>query len=261
MDGLSLHYYTVPGTWQKKGSSIDFTEADWFITLKKALVMDELITKHSTIMDRYDPERRVGMIVDEWGTWYDPLPGTNPGFLQQQNTLRDALVAGIHFHIFHKHCQRVHMANLAQLVNVLQAVILTNGPQMILTPTYHVFKMFSVHQGAELLDLNYDSPEYVYEGESISAVSASASKNAEGEVHISLCNLDPNNDHEFICELRGLSVKRLSGEILTSGGITDHNDFDKPDAVKPQTFDKATVADGVLQVSLPAKSVVVIKLS
>lgn len=261
MDGLSLHYYTVPGTWQKKGSSIDFTEADWFITLKKALVMDELITKHSTIMDRYDPERRVGMIVDEWGTWYDPLPGTNPGFLQQQNTLRDALVAGIHFHIFHKHCQRVHMANLAQLVNVLQAVILTNGPEMILTPTYHVFKMFSVHQGAELLDLNYDSPEYVYEGESISAVSASASKNAEGEVHISLCNLDPNNDHEFICELRGLTVKRLSGEILTSGSITDHNDFDKPDAVKPQTFDKATVADGVLQVSLPAKSVVVIKLS
>mgnify|MGYP003754292249 CR=1 FL=1 len=261
MDGLSLHYYTVPGTWQNKGSSTDFTEKEWFITLKKTLYMDELITKHSTIMDRYDPEQRVGLIVDEWGTWYDPLPGTNPGFLQQQNTLRDALVAGVNFHIFHKHCRRVHMANLAQLVNVLQAVILTNGPEMILTPTYHVFKMFSVHQDSELLDLTFNSPEYIYEGESIPAVSASASKNADGEVYISLCNLDPNNDHEFTCELRGISVEKLSGEILTSSKITDHNDFDKPDVVKPEAFDRASITDGILQVSLPAKSVVVIKLS
>lgn len=261
MDGLSLHYYTVPGTWQAKGSSTDFTEDEWFITLKKALYMDELITKHSTIMDKYDPEKRVGMIVDEWGTWYDPLPGTNPGFLQQQNTMRDALVAGVHFNIFHKHCQRVQMANLAQLVNVLQAVILTNGPEMILTPTYHVFKMFSVHQDAKLLDFDLQSPDYSFDGETIPAVSGSASKNDQGEVHVSLCNLDPNNAHEFTCELRGIEVQGAGGQVLTSSGMNDYNDFDKPDVVRPQVFSDFSLENQVLRVKLPAKSVVVLKLT
>lgn len=261
MDGLSLHYYTVPGTWQAKGSSTDFTEDEWFITLKKALYMDELITKHSTIMDKYDPEKRVGMIVDEWGTWYDPLPGTNPGFLQQQNTMRDALVAGVHFNIFHKHCQRVQMANLAQLVNVLQAVILTNGPEMILTPTYHVFKMFSVHQDAKLLDFDLQSPDYSFDGETIPAVSGSASKNDQGEVHVSLCNLDPNNAHEFTCELRGIEVQGAGGQVLTSSGMNDYNDFNKPDVVRPQVFSDFSLENQVLRLNLPAKSVVVLKLT
>lgn len=172
MDGLSLHYYTIPGDfWLGKGSATNFDEGEWFITLKKALRIDELITRHSVIMDRYDPEKRVALVVDEWGTWYDVEPGTNPAFLYQQNTIRDALVAAIHFNIFHKHCDRVRMANIAQTINVLQAVIHTEGSKMVLTPTYHVFNMYKVHQDAELLDLNIKSPGYGYAGESIPQVS------------------------------------------------------------------------------------------
>ena len=140
MDGLSLHYYTVARDWKNKGSAIDFDERDWFMTMKKTLMMDELVTRHSTIMDQYDPDKRVGLIVDEWGTWHDPEPGTHPRFLYQQNTLRDALVAGINLNIFNNHCDRVQMANIAQTINVLQAVILTEGEKMILTPP----TMFSI---------------------------------------------------------------------------------------------------------------------
>jgi len=147
MDGLSLHYYTLPGTWEKKGSATQFDESEWFSTLRNALHMEELIRRHSAIMDRYDPQRRVGLIVDEWGTWYDVEPGTNPGFLYQQNTLRDALVAGIHLNIFNNHAERVKMANIAQTVNVLQAMILTDGPRMIVTPTYHVLRCTSITRG------------------------------------------------------------------------------------------------------------------
>ena len=258
MDGLSLHYYTVPGSWGSKGSSVDFDEEDWFATLEKALLMDELITKHSTIMDRYDPEKRVGLVIDEWGTWYDVLPGTEPGFLYQQNTLRDALVAGIHLNIFHTHSDRVYMANLAQLVNVLQAVILTDKEKMILTPTYHVLRMFNVHQDAELLPFELETEDYVYKGDTIPAVSGSASKDSEGTVHISLCNLNPNKDISVRCELRGTTQRDVTGEILTAPQMNAHNDFDKPDVVVPTEFTGAEVVDGVLHLTLPAKSVVVL---
>ena len=146
MNGLSLHYYTLPtGNWSKKGSATEFAEDEWFSTLKSTLRMEELIRDHGALMDEKDPEKKVGMVVDEWGTWYDVEPGTNPGFLYQQNTLRDAIVAGLNFHIFQEHADRVSMANIAQTVNVLQAMILTDGGRMVLTPTYHVFEMYKVH--------------------------------------------------------------------------------------------------------------------
>ena len=161
MDGLSLHYYTVAtGDWRRKGSSTQFDESQWHSTLRRTLTMDELITKHSEIMDRHDPEKRIGLIVDEWGTWYDVEPGTNPGFLYQQNTLRDALAAALNFHIFHRHADRVMMANIAQTVNVLQAMILTDGEKILRTPTYHVFEMFKVHQGGASLPVELQTPEY-----------------------------------------------------------------------------------------------------
>lgn len=162
MNGLSLHYYTMPGDWTNKGSSFKFAEDEWFETLRQALLMDKLITKHSAIMDQYDPDKKVGLIIDEWGAWYDVLPGTEPGFLYQQNTLRDALVAAIHLNVFHSHCERVQMANLAQLVNVLQVVILTEGESMIKTPTYHVMKMFNVHQNAQLLETELLTEDYAF---------------------------------------------------------------------------------------------------
>lgn len=262
MDGLSLHYYTVPGpTWQEKGSATEFTEQDWFTTLKKTLFMDELIAKHAAIMDQYDPERRIGLIVDEWGTWYDVEPGTNPGFLYQQNTLRDALVAGVNLHIFHKHASRVKMANIAQTVNVLQAMVLTEGAKMVLTPTYHVFEMFKVHQGAEALDVHLKSDDYEFGGERIPQVSLSASRDAEGRIHISLCNLHHEAAADLSVQLRGLTDKRrVSGRLLTGPSIQAHNTFAQPDAVHPVPFDGAAVAGGVLTAQLPARSVAVLTL-
>ncbi len=177
LDGVSLHYYTVPGTWDNKTSATNFTEREYFSTLEKTLYMEELLTRHGSIMDQYDPEKKVGLIVDEWGTWYDVEPGTNPGFLFQQNTLRDALVAGINLNIFNSHCDRVKGANIAQMVNVLQSIIFTQGEKMVLTPTYYVFEMYKVHQQAALIPLEIRSPDYVFNGKAIPAVTVSASRN------------------------------------------------------------------------------------
>ncbi|CAG7643919.1 Intracellular exo-alpha-L-arabinofuranosidase 2 [Paenibacillus allorhizosphaerae] len=260
MHGLSLHYYTVPKTWQDKGAATGFPESEWFVTLKKALFMDELITKHSTIMDKYDPQKRVGLIVDEWGTWYNVEPGTNPGFLYQQNTIRDALVAGLTFHIFHKHCDRVQMANIAQTINVLQSMILTEGEKILLTPTYHVFEMFKVHQNATALQLQTDSKPYEMNGASIPQLSVSASKSAQGTVHISLCNISHEGEAEVEVQLRGTAsaIGTIRGTILTSDRMDGHNTFEQPGRIKPAGFQQFTVEDSKLTVSMPAMSVVVL---
>lgn len=260
MNGLSLHYYTVPHTWSKKGSATVFDHSEWFVTLKKALAIDDLIARHSKIMDHYDPQGRVGMIVDEWGTWYDPEPGTNPGFLYQQNTIRDALVAGITFNIFHKHCNRVHMANIAQTVNVLQAILLTEGDKLVKTPTYHVFDMYKVHQDAEAVELVCESGRYQYGEESVPQVTASASRNQAGQIHISLCNLDPEHEAEVNCDLRGMEAGRVTGTALTANAMNAHNTFDQPELVKPQPFDQAVIRGQTLTVKLPPMSVAVLCL-
>lgn len=261
MDGLSLHYYTVPGSfWEGKGSATEFDEEEWFITLKKALHIDELIEKHSTIMDKYDPDKRVGLIIDEWGSWYDVEPGTNPGFLFQQNTLRDALIAGISFNIFNSHCDRVQMANIAQMINVLQAIIHTEDEKMLLTPTYHIFDMYKVHQDAELLDVQVKNTMYKYNKEAIPQVSISSSVDQDDKIHISMCNLDPNNELKVVCEIRGTNRKEVSGTILTATDMNAMNTFDSPNKVSPTSFSDAKIVDNKLDVLLPAKSVVVLEL-
>ncbi|MBN1310937.1 MAG: alpha-N-arabinofuranosidase [Anaerolineae bacterium] len=260
LDGLSLHYYTVPGSWEEKGSAIEFDGDEWFSTLKKSIYWNELIAMHSSIMDRYDPEKRVGLIIDEWGTWYDVEPGTNPGFLHQQNTLRDALVAGTILNIFNNHCERVYMANIAQTINVLQAMVLTDGEQMLLTPTYHVFEMYKVHQDATLLPIDLVSVPYTNGDETIPAINASASRDDEGKVCLSLCNLDPEREMSISCRLRGMKPARTAGRVLTADTINTHNTFDEPEAVKPEAFDKMSLTGDTLSVSLPAKSVVVLKI-
>ena len=187
MDGLSLHYYTVPtGDWNDKGAATGFTEAEYYATLKTAGRMEELVARHSQIMDRYDPAHKVGLVVDEWGTWYNVEPGTNPGFLYQQNTMRDAMVAALTLNIFNRHSDRVVMANIAQLVNVLQSVILTEGGKMVLTPTYHVFDLYKCHQDATLLGCFAESG--IVEG--VADLSVSASEDSEGTVHITAANLN-----------------------------------------------------------------------
>ncbi len=256
LDGLSLHNYILPGSFASKGSATEFDDSAWFGVMKKALAMDEIIAQHAAIMDEYDKEKRVGLIVDEWGTWYDPEPGTNPGFLRQQNTLRDALVAGAVLNIFNTHCDRVHMANIAQTVNVLQAMVLTRGPEMILTPTYHVFEMYRPHQDATLLPLSLTSEPYACGSESIPAVSASASRGADGSVLLTLCHLDPNRGRTIRCDLGGWKATRVSGRILTAGAMNAHNTFEQPEIVKPARFDGASINGSSLQIDLPAMSVV-----
>jgi alpha-N-arabinofuranosidase len=258
MNALALHYYTT--TWEQKGSATKFGEAEWFTILKKALFIDELIEKHSTIMDQYDPDKQVALLVDEWGTWYEVEPGTNPGFLYQQNTLRDALAAGVTLNIFNKHCNRVKMANIAQTINVLQAMILTKDEKMILTPTYHVFEMYKVHHDAKLLPSYLECTGYQFEGEEIPALSASASRDSSGKIHISLCNLDPGNCAELVCELRGSKANKVSGRILTAQVMNAHNTFEYPQTIKTDAFNDVKLKGNFFTATLPAKSVVVLEI-
>jgi alpha-N-arabinofuranosidase len=263
MKGLSLHYYTVPGNWAKKGSATDFGEADWFITLKKAFFMDELVHRHGAVMDEYDPHRSVGLIVDEWGTWYDVEPGTNPGFLYQQNTLRDALTAGITLNIFNNYAERVKMANIAQTINVLQSLILTDGERMLLTPTYHVFDLYQVHQDAEKLNLSLDCEPFTAGGEAIPGISASASKNSEGTIHLSLCNTDPQKEKPLRLELTGMIPAAIRGKIITAGHMGAHNTFDQPEAVGIRDFTGFRTDDtpGAALVNMPPMSVVTLEIN
>lgn len=258
MDGISMHYYTVPHTWAHKGSSTDFKEDEWFLTLQKSLVIEDIINEYTEIMDRFDPDNNVGLIVDEWGTWYDPLPGTNPAFLEQQNTLRDALVAASTLNIFNEHSRRIKAANIAQLVNVLQAVILTDGDKMVTTPTFHAFEMMSVHQDAQLLDASLETPEYKYNDEEIPQVSVSASKGSNGQVNLSYCNFDPNNSITVSTLLKNMRVRNVSGRVLTARNMTAKNTFDNPDNIQPASFKDFKTTDDGLDVTLPAKSVVVL---
>lgn len=260
IDGLDLHYYTVVGPWQNKGSATEFSEREWFVAMQKAWRIEELVTRHSTIMDRYDPRKRVWLIVGEWGMWHDVEPGTNPGFLHQQNTLRDAVVAGLHLNVFNSHADRVRMANIAQTVNVLQSMVLTDGERMLLTPTYHVFEMYSVHQDATLLPLSLADDGYAFEGESVQAVSASASRDAEGRIHITLVNLDPARSRRISASVRGADVATVAGRILTGPAMNAHNTFERPAAVHPVDFDGVRLAAGTLTIELPARSVVVLEL-
>lgn len=253
MDGLSLHYYTLPGEWEKKGSATEFDETEWYRTLRKTLYMDELISRHSAIMDKYDKEKRVGLIVDEWGTWYDCEPGTNPGFLYQQNTMRDALVAGINLNIFNKHCDRVKMANIAQLVNVLQAVILTEGDRMLLTPTYHVFNLYKHHQEGELLD-SYMETEEIGTEDKVPNLQESVSMDQDGRIHITINNLSVSEAYEVEPVLAQASVKEVKGTILT-GGMRDYNTFEEPERVQPKEFTDYSLQDGRLTFQIPACSV------
>ncbi len=260
MNGLSLHYYTVPtGIWDKKGSSTGFPESEWNSTLARTLKMDEYITNHGAIMDKFDPSKRVGMIIDEWGTWYDPEPGTNPGFLYQQNTLRDALVAALNFHIFHRHSGRVKMANIAQTINVLQAMILTDKEKLILTPTYHVFEMFKAHQDGEFLPIELSTPSEIHDGLNLPQVSASASRDSAGMVTLSLANTHPSKEITLKAEVGGAFVS-VSGRILTASALDAHNTFDQPDVVHPTPFDAGKIVAGKLAITLPARSVVVLTL-
>ena len=258
IDGLGLHYYTVPNGWsgRSKGSATNFTEAEWAKTFSLTLKMDEFITRHAAIMDKYDPNKRVWLGVDEWGTWYDVEPGTNPGFLYQQNSLRDAVVAAINFNIFVKHADRVKMANIAQMINVLQAMILTKDEKMVLTPTYHVFDLYKAYQDATSLPIELKTPWYNKDEWTVPAVSASAVRDATGKIHIGLANLDPNRGVTVMAHVGGSGA--VSGRIVTAGAMNAINTFEQPGTVTTAAFHGATRVGDAVKVALPAKSVVMV---
>jgi alpha-N-arabinofuranosidase len=258
IDGLGLHYYTIPGTWAHKGPATGFDETAWAKTLAATLKMDDFITRHSAIMDKYDPGKRVWLGVDEWGAWYDVEPGSNPGFLYQQNSLRDALIAGLNFNIFVKHADRVRMANIAQMINVLQAMILTKDDKMVLTPTYHVFDLYKVYQGAASLPIELQSPTYTNDAVAIPAVSASAVRGTDGKVYIGLVNTDPHNGVALTVRIAGLAARSVGGRIVTARAIDAVNTFDQPSTVAPSPFHDARVEGDTVKIVLPPKCVVML---
>ena len=268
MDGVSLHYYTCAGWTGSKGSATKFSEDDYYWTIGKCLEIEDIVRKHADIMDRKDPKKQIGLLVDEWGTWWDEEPGTISGHLYQQNAMRDALVAALSLNVFHRHCDRVRMANIAQVVNVLQSMILTDQVgtgHMVLTPTYHVFEMYKGFQEATYLPLDVESTSkrvrgdsHAKEGRKVEMLHSSAAKKADGSIILSLSNVSLTEPQEVEISLEGAQAKTVSGRILTCKDVAEYNDFDHPDRVKPVDFKDAKLKKGILSVKVPARSIVVL---
>lgn len=261
MDGISHHYYTLPtGNWPKKGNSTGFPEEEWISTLHNTMKVDSHLAVNEAVLDEHDPDGKIGIYLDEWGTWYDPEEGHEPGFLFQYNTLRDAVVAALNFNIFHRHTKRLHMANIAQTVNVLQAVVLTEGDRMVKTPTFHAFEMYKPFKDATFIPVEItELPEYSLGEISVPMVSVSAAKTEDGELLLALVNLDPADGVTIETELGDSGAKEVTGRTLTADAMDAQNTFDEPENVKPAEIDVA-LDDGVLSVDLPAKSVTVLRV-
>ncbi len=262
IQGYSYHHYTVCHDWQTKGSATDFDETEWFQTISKNIQMEDNLKEHIAVMDTYDPENIVGLIADEWGNWHDPETGTNPGFLYQQNTIRDAVTASIYLNIFNKHCRRVKMANIAQTVNVLQAMLLTQGENMLKTPTFYVFKMYKVHHDALMIPLDISCENYTINDQTIPILSASASRDGEGNINITVSNVHPDKTVKTIVALdKGSKVKVANADIITAKNINDYNDFDKEEKINIQDFKGYKVKEDTIELELPSKSVVLVTIS
>lgn len=259
INGMSLHSYTVSGGWPPHMPSTDFGQKDYAAVLKETLKMDGLIQKQSAVMDKYDPDKKIALVVDEWGAWLAPTPGSNPAFLQQQNSLRDAILAALNLDIFARHADRVRMANIAQMVNVLQAMLMTDGPMMVKTPTYYVFKMYVPFQDATLLPVRYDAGTYTAGSLALPRVDVIAAKAKDGRIVVSLVNIDPTRPADFAVTVPGAGASIASGETLTAPAVDSVNSFAAPNTVIPKPI-SANVANGRLAISLPPKSVTVLTL-
>ncbi|WP_313171805.1 alpha-N-arabinofuranosidase [Massilia oculi] len=257
-DGISYHYYTLPtGVWDKKGAATGFPESEWFSTIQQTLRIDQQIKQNIAILDKNDPQKKIGFYIDEWGTWYDVEPGTNPGFLFQRNTIRDAVVAALNFNIFHEYAERVRMTNIAQMVNVLQAMIITDKDKMLLTPTYHAYKMYIPFQDATKLPVAVDNDvAHSSNGKAVPGISATAARGKDGKVYVALVNTHPTRASDVALNVAGLNVGSVSGQVLTAEKMDAHNTFEQPQAVKPAPF-SAKAADGKLTIKVPAKAVMV----
>lgn len=263
IDAIAHHYYTLPtGKWDKKGTDVGFPESEWMSTLVNTLKIDKFITDNIAVLDKNDPDNTIGFYVDEWGTWYDNTPGNNPGFLYQQNTIRDAIVAALNFNVFHKYPQRVQMTNIAQMVNVLQAMILTDKEKMLLTPTYHAYKMYRPFQNATAVKLTTTKQDfYQLADNKLPMISASAATATDGKLYLSLVNIDPNNASQVQVSFDGNShqYRHAKGSLLTATNIDQHNTFDKPEQVKPTHYSTSSKS-GLFTFKVPAKSIIVVAI-
>jgi alpha-N-arabinofuranosidase len=257
--GISVHQYTIAGTtWDTKGKDLGFKEDEWISTLANTLKMDQLINDHVVVLDKNDPEKKIGLMIDEWGTWYDEAGARSA--LYQQNSLRDALVAALNFNIFHAHAERVPMTTIAQMVNVLQAMILTDKEKMVLTPTYYTFQMYVPFQDAKSLPLTIkDNTSYTLGTTTIPGVSASAARAKDGKVYLALVNTDPSKAVDVAVGVAGTKVKGAAGKVLTSAAMDAHNTFQYPQAIKPAAF-STRATGGQLSIKVPAKAVMVVAL-
>ncbi len=258
-DGLSLHWYTTPGGWPVSMSSTDFSVDDYAKTLKTTLFMDEFLRKQEVVMDKYDPQKKVALVVDEWGAWLKPLPGTNPNFLVQQNSLRDAILASLNLNIFARHADRVRMANIAQMINVLQAMILTDKEKMVLTPTYYLYKMYVPFQDATFVPVTFDAGTYMQGNVSLPRVDALAARDASGKLWLEITNLDPEKPVDIDADISGIVVRSAKGETLTAPAVNSINTFSAPNQVVPRPI-SASVKDGKLLLTVEPKSVTVLSL-
>jgi alpha-L-arabinofuranosidase len=259
VNAISHHAYTLPtGQWEKKGSAVGFPESEWVSTLGNVQQIEEMIKVNKAVLDKNDPSKKIGFYFDEWGSWYDPDPGSNPGFLVQRNTLRDALLAALHFNVFHAHADRVQMTNIAQMVNVLQAMILTSKDKLVLTPTYHAFAMYTPFQDATSVPAKIENnPVYKVDKFSMPTLSATAARGKDGKLYIGLVNSNANQPAELTLQVGANAPKAVKGKLLTAGAMDAQNELGKPAQVVPQAFE-AQAADGKLLIKLPAKSVVVV---
>jgi alpha-N-arabinofuranosidase len=259
IDGLSLHWYTVPNGWPPSTPSTGFGVEDFVKTLKSRLFMDEFLRKQETVMDTYDPQKKVALVVDEWGAWHAPLPGTNPHFLVQQNSLRDGILASLNLNIFARHADRVRMSNIAQMINVLQSMILTDKEKMVLTPTYYVYKMYVPFQDATFVPVAFDAGTFTHGSISTPRVDALAARDVAGKVWLEITNLDPEKPVAIDAELSGVTVKSAKGETLTASAVDSMNTFAAPDTVVPKPV-SANVKGGRLALTVEPESVTVLSL-
>ena len=259
IDGLSLHGYTIPNSWEKKGPSAGFGEDEYAKAIRATLRMKDWVGRQSAIMDKYDSDRKVGLYVDEWGIWTDPNPGTNPGFLQQQNSLRDAVIAALNLNLFMRNAERVRGANIAQMINVLQAMILTDGPKMLLTPTYHLYRMYVPFHDATLVPMSFEPETYAFGDIRLPRVDAVAARATSGKLWLALVNVDPNRPVQMTASVAGLNARSASGEVLTAATVDAHNSFDHPNAVVPRPFN-GRASGGQLRFDLPPRSIAVVEV-
>ena len=256
VDGISYHFYTLPkDDWQDKGDALNFNQHEWFTTMERTYRMEQYVTNNVAKLDKNDPDGKLGFYVDEWGTWYNPEPNREPGFLYQQNSMRDAVVAAVNFNIFHEHADRVRMTAIAQMVNVLQAMILTDKEKMVLTPTYYVYDMYKVFQDATSIPFTINTDNYSEDGKSVPAVTASVAKGTDGKLYLALVNLDPTESASITLNIKGINANKVVGQILTANKMDAHNSFDNPAQVKPARY-----SSSLDKLSLPAKAVVVAEL-